>query len=45
MLKGEGADDEDDEYDDFDTFGDYSAHTLAEIDRVEQEALAIGEYI
>lgn len=39
------ADDEYDEYDDSDTFGDYNAHTLAEIDHVEQEAFAIGEYI
>jgi hypothetical protein len=39
------ADDEYDEYDDCDNFRDYNAHTLAEIDRVEQEALAIGEYI
>jgi hypothetical protein len=43
MTRRRDADDEYDEYD-CDTFGDYNAHTLAEIDHVEQEALAIGEY-
>ena len=37
-------DDADDEYDNCDTFGNYNAHTQ-EIDHVEQEPFAIGEYI
>ena len=39
------ADEEYDEYDNRNTFGNYDTHTLAEIDRVEREALAASKYI
>ena len=44
IVNIDDTDDEYDKYENCDTFGDYNADTLAEINHVEQEALAIGEY-